>query len=636
MLRVDRRLACHLIGSSYVEEAERQASHSPSSPYLGLPLSSSLGIPLILLGLTSSSLLRLPSSSSFAAESQAAEALQEVEASSARATDARVKAHDALLAAIAEGQQQQQQQQQREADEELLAPKAAPWTAPNAAPGWRRAPQMQSAPPYPGEADAVADPSHHAAVSADPNAAAAYAAARSTAAAYRGASAPRRSAPTTAFASPPTSPTNAPASPASPTAAPMTTPGAAADLARISLPARGAAAGAAARAAAPPSAYGQRALAAGGMETSLAWQRAAAEGEKGSAPLIAEGSDLLRQASQRAQQGTRPPPDAPAATRATTATLSIQASAYKPAAVDRGGSFAAESGPTSRQHLHLAPFYQSVVLQRSASAAAGFPSVPPTHANSASAASTAQYGAFLAATDAKKNGAQHGGSAAALRRPPSPAAHAAAANGKSAGNANNANASSVNIQQGTPSRTLQRPASAHSLRTHARGGLGNGGGGGVSAPASPHGQYAYLRQQQMLQQPPFERAVPSTVTFSAQGFAYGAHHAGAAKAPPHQRQAMGLGVDVLGPLWITDSVNEPLVARPKSERADREGAEAAALVPRDTLQKEPKGGDLWMRREERVASSLRSHVSAMRAVSGGNSKSALLARRKAAAAHYGK
>jgi hypothetical protein len=139
------------------------------------------------------------------------------------------------------------------------------------------------------------------------------------------------------------------------------------------------------------------------------------------------------------------------------------------------------------------------------------------------------------------------------------------------------------------------------------------------------------------QPPSSARKAPST-QFNDCGFLFGStmHQGAMRKAPAHQRGPMGLGVDVLGPLTLSAPVDEVLVARPRSERADREAREARAARPRDSLQREPKGGELWMRREERVAAILRTHVSAMNAVTGGSSKSALLARRKAAAAHYSK
>ena len=94
------------------------------------------------------------------------------------------------------------------------------------------------------------------------------------------------------------------------------------------------------------------------------------------------------------------------------------------------------------------------------------------------------------------------------------------------------------------------------------------------------------------------------------------------------RQVLGLGAVTLGPLTPQDPVNVPLVAKPRSAKADWEQAEAERRKPRDTTVTEAKGGELWMRREERVAVILRGHVINLRA--NFSSKGAMVARRRQA------
>ena len=89
-------------------------------------------------------------------------------------------------------------------------------------------------------------------------------------------------------------------------------------------------------------------------------------------------------------------------------------------------------------------------------------------------------------------------------------------------------------------------------------------------------------------------------------------------------------MDVLKPLALTDPVNAIQMAKPRNAHADAEAELDRRRRPQDATVHEEPGGEAWMRREERVSGILRRHVMSMRALSGGNSTSAVAARQKQA------
>ena len=418
-------------------------------------------------------------------------------------------------------------------------------------------------------------------------------------------------------------------------------------------------AAAAAAAAAGPSAYGQG----GGnlTEMSEAWQRAAEEGQRLSGSLLAQGKELLlevterRSASQFRQERhlsstcetversdvatwqsfpnatSGEAPWSPFVTSAVPPTWGASSGSAQPRAYN------SPLRPSSAPHFRAAAYSAAAVI----AAAAAY------------ATSSAHAAAVRAAVGAAVSGGD--GTAAVPGEPrdgrtmPRSASAALILDGGGGAGAD--------LQRPLMARPfMQRPASAQQLGPTSMVVLASTHLGSQRAHEQRQGQGQGQQQGQQQGQPPRQapsllassfnhppssaRKPPSTqlTQFNDRGFLFGStmHQGAMRKAPAHQREPMGLGIDVLGPLSLSAPVNEVLVARPRSERADREAREARAARPRDSLQREPKGGELWMRREERVASILRTHVSAMNAVSGGSSKSALLARRKAAAAHYSK
>jgi hypothetical protein len=571
------------------------------------------------------------------AERDAALALSALTAVSDRASEARVKAHEALIAAIAEGQQDRRRHQQQ------------------GAPQWRAPPALllQSAPPYPQHTQS---PSASRPGSPPPPPTWGSSGGDASHGRHGGRlSSARLAAPTTRHRA-------APAHHGAMVGAEgAVQPGLRVELnprpnVPGGLPACSAAAAAAA-AAAGPSAYGQG----GGnlTEMSEAWQRAAEEGQWLSGSLLAQGKELLLEVTSQIRQERH-------STCETSKTGVLSD-------VTTWQSFPnATSGEAS--HRYEAPYGPFVASSVAPTWGASSGSAQPRAYNSPLRPSSAPHFRAAAYSTAALNAA-----AAAYATSSAHAAAVRAAVGAAVSGDGTAAVPSEPRDERChrDGRTMPRSASAALIFDPNLGRCvifdgGGGAGAPLQRPASAQqlgptsmvassqirvapsqgSQRAHEQRQEQqglrrqapsllvssFNQPPSSaRKAPST-QFNDRGFLFGStmHQGAMRKAPAHQREPMGLGVDVLGPLRLSAPVDEVLVARPRSERADREAREARAARPRDSLQREPKGGELWMRREERVASILRTHVSAMNAVTGGSSKSALLARRKAAAAHYSK
>ena len=576
------------------------------------------------------------------AERDAALALSALTTVSDRASEARVKAHEALIAAIAEGQQDRRRHQQQ-----LLQQQgASQWRAPPAL-------LLQSAPPYPQHTQS---PTASRPGSPPPPPTWGSSGGDASHGRHGGRlSSARLAAPTTQHRA-------APAHHGAIVGAEgVVQPGLRVELnprpkVPGGLPACSAAAAAAA-AAAGPSAYGQG----GGnlTEMSEAWQRAAEEGQWLSGSLLAQGKELLlevterRSASQMRQERHETSETSETGVLSDVATWQSFPNATSGEAPYRyeapyGPFVASAVAPTWGASSGSAQprAYNSPLRPSSAPhfRAAAYSTAAVTAAAAAYAASSAHAAAVRAAVGATVSG---DGTAAV---PGEPRDGRTMPRSASAALIVDPNLGRCVIFDGGggAGAPLQRPASAQQLGpTQIRVASSQ-----IRVASSQGSQHAHEQRQEQqglrrqapsllvssFNQPPSSaRKAPST-QFNDRGFLFGStmHQGAMRKAPAHQRGPMGLGVDVLGPLTLSAPVDEVLVARPRSERADREAREARAARPRDSLQREPKGGELWMRREERVAAILRTHVSAMNAVTGGSSKSALLARRKAAAAHYSK
>ena len=164
-----------------------------------------------------------------------------------------------------------------------------------------------------------------------------------------------------------------------------------------------------------------------------------------------------------------------------------------------------------------------------------------------------------------------------------------------------------------PSATGCGMVASSSAATLLTGGAAGGGGGGPQphrpAPARPNG------------------SPPKTLVLEASEF-----HNRFKTAHKRAQRILGLGQDLLEPFDLAESITSVRLARPRSEQADNQRAKDLANRVRDATAREPKWSAPWLRREERVAASMRRHVMLVRASAGGsNSKAAMAARRKAAA-----
>ena len=124
-----------------------------------------------------------------------------------------------------------------------------------------------------------------------------------------------------------------------------------------------------------------------------------------------------------------------------------------------------------------------------------------------------------------------------------------------------------------------------------------------------------------------DQAVPETFAGVPSLFAESTLRVDAASyASLHKRAHLMLGHDLLEPLTVSDSV-DMRVARPRSAEADEKEAATRRLRPQNVLAREGKWSDSWVRREERVSSSMRRHVLHVRATSGDARAQRMLAKR---------